>query len=135
VLLRHGAQGCTDVTGFGLLGHLGEMLRASRVAAVVTLERVPVLAGALALAGLGVESSLASSNARVLADFERGSGVDDAALRLLVDPQTSGGLLAGVEAGRAAACVAELRSCGYDAAVIGSVCAGVAGRGRIVCNG
>ena len=75
----------TDVTGFGLAGHLQEMLEASGVAAVLRLEAIPALPGARALAAHGIESTLARDNRRPLGD-----AADTA---LLVDPQTSGGLL------------------------------------------
>jgi selenide, water dikinase len=78
----------TDVTGFGLAGHLQEMLNASNVAAVLRLQAIPALPGARALAAHGIESSLAPDNRRLLGD------TPDTAL--LVDPQTSGGLLLGL---------------------------------------
>jgi hypothetical protein len=64
VLQRHGCSGCTDVTGFGLLGHLVEMARASGVAAALQLAAVPLLPGALECAAAGALSSLHAQNAR-----------------------------------------------------------------------
>jgi len=126
VLRRFDVCALTDVTGFGLLGHLGEMLRASGVGATLAIGAVPALAGALALVEAGVVSSLHVSNARAIRDFTlTGLAPASATLKLLVDPQTSGGLLAGVPADRAADCVAALRAAGYpEAAVIGAVTAG-----------
>ena len=149
VLARHGARAATDVTGFGLLGHAAEMARASSAssssssaaaaaaaaaashgAGAVVLEidpaRVPSLPGAADCVAAGHLSSLHAANARALAAVEAGSARDwaarDARWPLLVDPQTAGGLLAGVPAGAAEACVAELRAAGYaGAAVIGRV--------------
>jgi selenide,water dikinase len=133
VLRAFDAHACTDVTGFGLLGHLAEMLRASGVGAVIALDRVPPLPGALELLSAGVESSLAPANALVLDDFDCSEARADAALRLLIDPQTSGGLLAGVAADRAQACAEMLRARGYEAAVIGTVrAADRPGTGRVV---
>jgi selenide,water dikinase len=103
----------TDVTGFGLAGHLQEMLDASGVAAVLRLAAIPALPGARALAAHGIESSLAPDNRRLL-----GNAPDTA---LLVDPQTSGGLLLGLPAGRAADCLQALRDSGLNAAIIGEV--------------
>ena len=116
VLGQFGVTACTDVTGFGLAGHLGEMLRASSVGATVWAERMPVLAGARELAAQGVESTLAAENRRALP--EGAAGVTAA---LMADPQTSGGLLAGVPAGRAAGCLAALQAAGVEAAMIGEV--------------
>ena len=113
ILRAHGAIACTDVTGFGLAGHLMEMLRASSVAATLWADQIPVLPGARELAAHGVESSLAPENRRILDGYP-----------LLADPQTSGGLLAGIAADRADACVAELRDAGAPAAIIGQVDAG-----------
>jgi selenide, water dikinase len=104
------------VTGFGLAGHLLEMLRASGVGAALWTDRIPALPGALELATEGVASTLAPENRRALP----GAG-EDARTALLFDPQTSGGLLAGIAPERAEACVAALRSAGIDAAIIGTV--------------
>jgi selenide,water dikinase len=118
VLRRFGVSACTDVTGFGLGGHLMEMLRASGVAAEV-VAALPALPGARELAARGVASTLAPAN-RAWLDL-----ADGEAAALLADPQTSGGLLAGVAEGDAQACVAALRAAGCEAAVVGRVVAGV----------
>ena len=122
VLRRHGVRGLTDVSGFGLLGHLGEMLRAAGLGVLVRLSGVPLLPGAAALVDAGFVSSLQGANELALGDFELGAQASDPRVRLLVDPQTSGGLLAAVPADRAEACVAALRAAGYpEAAGIGVV--------------
>ncbi|HTI79655.1 MAG TPA: selenide, water dikinase SelD [Acetobacteraceae bacterium] len=108
ILRAHGAVACTDVTGFGLAGHLMEMLHASNVAATLWPDQIPTLPGARELAAHGVESTLASENRRVLDGHP-----------LLVDPQTSGGLLTGVSPDRAEACLNALRAAGMQAAMIG----------------
>jgi selenide,water dikinase len=121
-LLAHRAAACTDVTGFGLLGHLLEMLRASAVDAVLDAAAIPALDGALELFARGLASSLAAANRAALAALETGAEAGDSPLlSLLIDPQTAGGLLAGVPAEQAAACLAELGALGYRAAVIGTV--------------
>jgi selenide,water dikinase len=118
VLRRYGVSACTDVTGFGLGGHLMEMLGASNLGAELDTDALPALPGARALAAQGVESTLAPANRAAL-------GLPDGtALALLADPQTSGGLLAGIDPARAEACVAELRAAGFDAAVVGRAVAG-----------
>ncbi len=116
LLWAHGAVACTDVTGFGLAGHLGEMLDASGVAATVWLDALPALPGALELAGRGVESTLAPDN---LATLRAAASVPpDIRVALLVDPQTSGGLLGGIDAARAQDCLDAL---GGGAAIVGFV--------------
>ena len=123
VLRGHGATACTDVTGFGLLGHLVEMTKASGVDVRLALASVPVLDGALETSAAGLLSSLHPHNVRLrraVVDGERASL--DPRYPLLYDPQTAGGLLAGVPGDRADACVDDLRAQGYaQAAVIGVV--------------
>ena len=137
-LRAHGAASCTDVTGFGLLGHLLEMLRASEVAAELWLDQVPRLDGAVELMASGVESSLQSANESALAEVEvSGLPLTDPALRLLMDPQTCGGLLVGIAPARAETLLGALGECGYEcAAIIGKVIAPSApARVRIVRSG
>ena len=123
ILRCYGAKGCTDVTGFGLAGHLSEMTRASGVGARLQVDRVPKLAGALEQFDAGIASSLQRNNEQALDDFVlRKALPSEPAVRLLADPQTAGGLLAGVPAANAAACVQALRRAGYGVAVaIGDV--------------
>lgn len=122
-LRRHGATACTDVTGFGLVGHLLEMLRASGTDAGLSLTAIPGLSGALELLAQGIASTLAPQNlAQSTAVDLDGVAVTDPRVQLLYDPQTSGGLLASVPADAADACLAELRSSGVsEAACIGTV--------------
>ena len=122
-LRRHGATACTDVTGFGLLGHLVEMTRASQVGACLDLGRLPVLDGAEETIAAGIFSTLQPQNVRLRRAIRN---LDAAAQAprypLLFDPQTAGGLLASVPSDQAAACLAELQVLGYDhAAIIGAV--------------
>ena len=129
-LLAHRATACTDVTGFGLLGHLLEMLRASVVDAVLDPEAIPALDGAVALFGRGVTSSLHADNLAALASLAPTAQTHETAY-LLIDPQTAGGLLAGVPSDGAAACLAELRELGYHAALIGHVTTARGGAPRV----
>ncbi|MFP6814174.1 MAG: selenide, water dikinase SelD, partial [Pseudomonadales bacterium] len=126
VLREHGVTAATDVSGFGLLGHLGEMLRASKTGVEIDLNSVPVFSGALDLLTGGIASSLQENNEMVLQDFSlNGCDASDSRVRVLVDPQTSGGLLASVPSQRGADCLNALRAKGYsDAALIGRVAAG-----------
>jgi selenide,water dikinase len=119
-LVKHRATAMTDVTGFGLIGHLCEMLAASGVDGELDLSSIAIYDGALAQAQEGVASTLLPENLALLG-LLRGE-VDHPTRALLFDPQTSGGLLAGIPGDHAADCVAELRSVGYaHAAVIGHV--------------
>jgi selenide, water dikinase len=121
-LLGHRATACTDVTGFGLLGHLLEMLRASNMNAVLDPDAIPALDGAVSLLGRGITSSLHADNVAAMTALGRGAPcLTDPIAALLIDPQTAGGLLAGIPAEGAAACVAQLRGLGYRAAEIGFV--------------
>ena len=121
-LAAHGATACTDVTGFGLLGHLMEMLIASGADARLDPAAILALDGALALFAGGLTSSLHGANLAALASLADADPATPLAA-LLIDPQTAGGLLAGVPAERAALCLDELRRLGYRAAVIGVVAA------------
>jgi len=126
-LAAHGARCCTDVTGFGLLGHLAEMVLASVVRAEIDLKAVPALDGALECLAAGQTSSLHSANAQSAQrwlgpDATRHSPQQRTHSALLLDPQTAGGLLAGVPADQAPACIDALRAQGYaQACVIGRV--------------
>lgn len=122
-LRHHGATACTDVTGFGLLGHLAEMTRASDVDVRLDLSRVPVLDGAAHTAAEGFLSSLQPQNVRLRRAVVNHDDVRTVAIYpLIFDPQTAGGLLASVPESSLAACLAELRDEGYFRAdVIGTV--------------
>ncbi len=119
ILRHHGVSACTDVTGFGLLGHLGEMLRASGLGARLDMSAIPALPGARECLLAGYRSSLHAGNASALSSMESLDRLDQVTQALLVDPQTAGGLLAALPEARAQECVEELRNAGYAAAVIG----------------
>jgi len=122
-----GVHAVTDVTGFGLLGHLLEVCRGSGLAAEVTADP-PLLAGAEALAKAGVRTGASTRNwASYGADVEVPSGLPDWKRDLLTDPQTSGGLLIAVAPEAADAVLALARSRGFSsAAVVGRMNAGAA---------
>ena len=130
LLRAHGCQACTDITGFGLLGHLGEMLAASAASIQVSLDAAALqglaMAGSLELLERGYASSLAPSNARSLALLEgpiQLQGPSSAALHgLLIDPQTCGPLLAALPAHQAPSAIAALHAAGFaQATVVGRV--------------
>ncbi|HUY34142.1 MAG TPA: selenide, water dikinase SelD [Pirellulales bacterium] len=116
----------TDVTGFGLAGHLLEMLRASGVGCELALGRPPLLPGVVELVADGVESTLAPANRAVEAEIDdrRAANIRGAAYVAMFDPQTSGGLLLGAAADIAKTLVARLREEGCpEAVIIGEVIA------------
>ena len=120
------AHAMTDVTGFGLAGHLLEICRASDLAAELSLEAVPLYPGALALAEAGHRSTLYPANR----DAAPVAGANGPRAALLHDPQTAGGLLAAVSPDQAEALVAALRLLGHEAAVIGRM---VDGPPNLIC--
>ncbi|MEX2479396.1 MAG: selenide, water dikinase SelD [Gammaproteobacteria bacterium] len=119
--MRHGVHAMTDVTGFGLVGHLVEML--DGYGATLSLAALPLMAGAETLAAETVLSSLQGENRRAERYVAaRHSAASQARYELAFDPQTAGGLLVAVPGSAAPACLAELHALGYsDSAVIGRV--------------
>lgn len=112
--------GATDVTGFGLLGHVLEMARGSKLAIEIESARVPMLVGALELVRAGVLTGGDKSNREYIGDDIRiADSVGSDVQSLLYDPQTAGGLLLAVAAERANGLIARLRRNYFDAAVIG----------------
>jgi selenide,water dikinase len=123
LLREHNVHAATDVTGFGLLGHLVEMVRASNVDVTLEIDRLPLLDGASDCVAMGIFSSLQPQNVRLrraISNLE--AAASHPLFPLLFDPQTAGGLLAAVPAESAERCVKALRSAGYPkASVIGHV--------------
>jgi selenide, water dikinase len=111
----------TDVTGFGFLGHLSELLEASGVGAVVRRGEVPVWERAVPLANDGVYPGGLESNRNYLSGRVEADGVTEDELLPLYDPQTSGGLLIAVPESRASALVGELEERGVKGGVVGEV--------------
>ena len=127
--LAAGVRAATDVTGFGLLGHLHRMLAASGAAARINAAAVPLLPGAAELAAAG----FVSGGTRANTDRMRGWAHLDAAIPaelavLLHDAQTSGGLLLAARPAAAPALLGDLRAQGLPAAAIGEVIDGESGR-------
>jgi selenide,water dikinase len=133
LMLRHGATACTDVTGFGLLTHLHNLLAASGVAAVLRAADVPLLRGARALAEAGHFPGGTRRNLATAAGFVHfEEGLPERVRLILADAQTSGGLLIACPAGEAAGLSADLAAAGFAGAEIGEVVAGAAGTMRVV---
>jgi selenide,water dikinase len=116
ILAEHGVEACTDVTGFGLAGHLLEMLDASKVSAHLNAPEVQVHAGFTEMVSRGIVSSLHRDNAKA------GCRVKGTMPAWLFDPQTSGGLLAAVKPGQANDVLRLLIEAGCrEAALVGEV--------------
>ena len=122
-LYKYDVHACTDVTGFGVLGHLVEMVRAGNVDISIDVNALPILAGAMQTMQLGIFSSLQPSNIRLRRAIKNPEqAMTHKNYPLLFDPQTAGGLLATVPEENANLCITELQSLGYtDACVIGRV--------------
>ena len=113
-LREHGATACTDLTGFGLLGHLVEMTRPSGVDAELNLSALPLLDGAEDCVKAGIVSSLQSANVRLRRALRNQEEmVKNPRYPLIFDPQTAGGLLASVPPDHVDACISALRKLGY----------------------
>jgi selenide,water dikinase len=115
ILTAWGARAVTDVTGFGLAGHLIEMMRASGASAEIDLAALPALPGFREAEAAGILSTMHPKNLAYAALFD---GEPDA---ILFDPQTSGGLLASLPGEHADACLKEFISGGLTAELIGRV--------------
>ena len=113
-----GARAMTDVTGFGLAGHLLRLCRSSNVCAKIKMSEIPFLKGAEELSKLGVRSSLYESNLKAKSKM---SFFPCAKSSLLFDPQTSGGLLATIPKVEVENVVLGLNKQGFCSAVIGSI--------------
>ena len=124
----HGATACTDVTGFGLLGHLRNLLRGSRLRASLELGRLPLLPGALEHLANGCfcggsESNLEYLERSLIRRYSASNLKAIALTKLACDAQTSGGLLIALRHEGAERLLEELRASGHAAAIIGELAA------------
>jgi len=117
--LSAGATGATDVTGFGLLGHLRSMAQASGTDVEIFRSSVPVLPGVDDLAAQGLIPGGSRRNLAWVGEVLTDHDLTEAELIVLADAQTSGGLLFGAEPARAEAAVEALKGSGHAAAVVG----------------
>jgi len=121
---------CTDVTGFGLLGHACEMIEGQEIALRLHTDKIPVIDGAVNFAGMGLVPGGTYRNR----DFRKGCliGADKIGaimMDILFDPQTSGGLLIALRSDEAEAFVSRLKDKGMDASsIIGEFIEGPAGK-------
>jgi selenide, water dikinase len=121
-LREHGATACTDVTGFGLAGHLLEMIAASQVTVHLQMRSVERLPGVEKLLQAGMVSSLHERNRQSAIARIQGSAATDQTDQILFDPQTSGGLLASIPTAHTEACLNDLHRLGFTASrCIGTV--------------
>lgn len=131
-MLAVGVNACTDVTGFGLLGHLHEMAEGSGLTAVIRANSVPILPGVLDLIDEDVVPGGSRSNEQFLAPFVRWDAVEDRLRVALVDAQTSGGLLIAVPPERVQRLLDALKQAGtHTQAVIGELVEGSPGEIRV----
>jgi selenide,water dikinase len=132
LMKRAGAHACTDITGFGLLGHAAEMIDGADVGYLIRAAAVPVFQPAVALVAQGVAPGGLGRNRDFRAHMiDMGPTVSPPMRELLWDPQTSGGLLVAVAADRADGYVAALHRAGVTAAVVGEVTSENPGRIRV----
>ena len=133
VMVKVGVSACTDVTGFGLLGHCSEMAAASNVEILLETATLPAYPGAAEMAASGLIPEGSYRNRQY---YGRGLTNTDAvaplALDLLCDPQTSGGLLIAVDASKAQMLLKELQQVGETATIIGEVTQSEIPAGRVL---
>ncbi len=132
-MMEVGVNACTDVTGFGLMGHLTGMLRASRVSAEISVSKAPVLPGVDELLEQGVAPGGTHRNQAGVEDYvEWDDAVSENERLLLCDAQTSGGLLISVPSEKLAALLDALGSRGVETrAVIGTIGDDTPGRAHV----
>ena len=117
-----GLRAATDVTGFGLMNHLAEMLRASAVSAELDVSALPALPGAEELLGSGLRSTAHEANRKIAKAIRIEAGASrHPRLELLFDPQTAGGFLAGVPDARSDDFLGRLREADVEVVRIGTV--------------
>ena len=123
IAVDFGVQACTDVTGFGLVGHLVEMARASQRRIRLTADKVPLLAGAMEAVAMGLVPAGTHANRNYFSAWTAMDlPVSPETSDLLHDPQTSGGLILGISGDRAPDLIKALLGAGVDVvAEIGEV--------------
>ena len=112
---------CTDVTGFGLIGHATEIAQASGVVVAIAAEAVPMLEGALDLVEKNTPGGGRTNQEHFGGGLEASAGLDPRRVQLLHDPQTSGGLLVAIAPGAVPAAVAAMARAGVTAHRVGAI--------------
>jgi selenide,water dikinase len=121
VMKEFDVHACTDVTGFGLAGHLIEMARGAKKHIVLYSQKVPLLEGVFDFASMGLVPAGAHKNRAFFNDLTRVSSGDRALADLMFDPQTSGGLLISVKKEQTLFCVSQMEKKGINAKIVGEV--------------
>ena len=122
VMLQVGVNACTDITGFGLLGHACEMIQDSRIGLRIHSASVPIFPETIELARMGMIPGGTYRNKEFRSKMVDSAGIADVMLDILFDPQTSGGLFVSVSADKASLLLAKLKEAGVtDAAIVGEV--------------
>ncbi len=133
VMAGYGVTACTDVTGFGLGGHLAETARASGLEISVSIEGLPLLEGVIEYAGMGMIPAGCHENRKYFSRWVEVDGdVDPCLSDVVFDPQTSGGLLIFLPPGEAGDCLGELIGRGVEASVIIGEVTGETPDGRVI---
>jgi selenide,water dikinase len=121
-MVSMGVNACTDITGFGLIGHACEMAENSGVSIEIFCDKVPVIPETLEFARMGLIPEGMYNNQEFRVNMVNSSKVDEVLLSILYDPQTSGGLLISVPSEKVATLLARIRQAGDDeAAIVGQV--------------
>lgn len=122
VIFSFDVHSCTDITGFGFLGHAAQMVRGADVGLNIRLADVPVLSGAYQYANDGhVPGGLKKNRAHFSEDVDVTSGIDPILETILYDPQTSGGLFFSLSETESHLCLQRLKDAGLEACVVGDV--------------
>lgn len=127
-MIEIGVNACTDITGFGLLGHALEMARASKVTVKIWKDKVPLLPRVYEFASMGIVPAGGRRNINYCSKLVDTGKTDPITLDILSDPQTSGGLLISVSRDKADALVSKLNSYGVQSTAIGEVSEKSSGR-------
>lgn len=127
-----GAHACTDVTGFGLLGHLAEMAEASGISAEIDSQVVPIIPEAREYAHMGLIPEGMYANWEFRASMVDAESIDEDTMAILYDPQTSGGLLIAVAPDKEETMVAALRNLGVESVVVGHMTSGLPSRIKVL---
>ena len=131
-MVNVGAHACTDITGFGLLGHLAEVAETSCLSVEIDSKKVPVIPEALEFAHMGLIPEGMYANWEFRAPMVDADGIDEDTMAVLYDPQTSGGLLIVVPPEKTEPMMAELKQFGVGASLIGRMTEGQPTRVRVL---
>jgi selenide, water dikinase len=132
ILARYEVHACTDITGYGFLGHLYNILNSSKLAAKIQISQIPCYSSLSAIANPDQTRQLGYNKDYVKSHLKLSAKIDPLLEALLYDSQVSGGLVVSVRAKDAASIITELRQAGYVPSVVGEACAGREGAIELV---